>query len=138
MKVAPNIGIINALIRITFGLTIVSLCTAKLVRRPRSNSYLIMIIMGAMKVAEGIVRYCPVTELFQKAPGMMDNGSHQQKAPGMMDNGSHQQKAPGMMDNGSHQQKDEHNQQQKDEHNQQQSKPNIPPELVDSIKSVLD
>lgn len=31
-----------------------------------------------MKVAEGIVRYCPVTELFQKGQGMMNQDNNQQ------------------------------------------------------------
>jgi len=72
MKVSQNIGIVNALIRITCGLTIVSYFTAKLTRRPWNNSYLVMIMLGAMKVAEGIVRYCPVTALFQDGEGKMD------------------------------------------------------------------
>lgn len=66
IKVERNIGILNALIRITIGLTVVSWSTAKFVKRPYCNSYLFMIICGAMKVAEGIVRYCPVTALFQE------------------------------------------------------------------------
>lgn len=64
MKVKSNIGMLNALIRITLGLTILSWSTAKLVKRPWCDSYLFMVLMGAMKVAEGIVRYCPVTDLF--------------------------------------------------------------------------
>jgi hypothetical protein len=66
IKVKPNIGILNALIRITIGLTVLSWSTAKLVKRPYCNSYLWVSICGAMKVAEGIVRYCPVTAFFQK------------------------------------------------------------------------
>jgi len=72
MKVSQNIGIVNALIRITCGLTIVSYFTAKLTRRPWNNSYLVMIMLGAMKVAEGIVRYCPVTALFKDGEGKID------------------------------------------------------------------
>ncbi len=66
MKVSSNIGIINALIRITIGFTILSWSTAKLVKRPWRDSYLVMAMIGAMKVGEGIVRYCPVTALFEK------------------------------------------------------------------------
>ena len=65
MKVKQNIGMVNALIRITCGLTILAWSTAKLVKNPWCNSYLFMALMGAMKVAEGIVRYCPVTDYFQ-------------------------------------------------------------------------
>jgi hypothetical protein len=67
MKVSSNIGIINALIRITLGLTILSWTTAKLVKRPWRESYLVMAMIGAMKVAEGILRYCPVTDLLDKS-----------------------------------------------------------------------
>ena len=111
MKISPNIGIINALIRITCGLTMVAFFTAKLSRRPWCNSYLFMIIIGAMKVAEGIVRYCPVTELFQKGQGMMG----QDKSP--------QQNAQPS---------------QNKQENKKQDPPNIPPELADSLKNALE
>jgi hypothetical protein len=67
IKLSPNIGILNALIRITIGLTILSWSTAKMVRRPYCQTYLWTSLCGAMKVAEGIVRYCPVTALVQQA-----------------------------------------------------------------------
>lgn len=62
MKFKSNIGIIDALIRITCGLTILSYCTAKLARKPWKQSYLILALLGAMKVGEGILKYCPVTD----------------------------------------------------------------------------
>ena len=65
MKIRPNIGILNALIRITIGLTVLSWSTAKLVKRPYCQSYLWVALCGAMKVAEGIVRYCPITDFIQ-------------------------------------------------------------------------
>jgi Protein of unknown function (DUF2892) len=77
MKIQPNIGILNALIRITFGLTILSWSTAKLVKRPYCQSYLWVALCGAMKVAEGIVRYCPVTDLIQN--GQMNQHPSQKK-----------------------------------------------------------
>lgn len=65
MKTKPNIGIINALIRITIGLTMLSWCTAQLTRSPwRVARSFIGIVFGAMKVAEGIVRYCPMVAFF--------------------------------------------------------------------------
>jgi hypothetical protein len=73
MKVTQNIGIINAMIRITCGLTILAWCTSKLVKRPWGCSYMLIAMMGAMKVAEGIVRYCPLTALLQ----LTDNQSQQ-------------------------------------------------------------
>lgn len=65
MSVKPNIGIVNALIRITIGLTVLACASAKLVKRPWRESNLLLVMMGAMKVAEGIVRYCPVTDLYR-------------------------------------------------------------------------
>ncbi|MGX6444648.1 YgaP family membrane protein [Neobacillus sp. K501] len=65
MQITKNIGIINALIRITFGLTILAWSTAKMVKFPWRDSYLFVALCGAMKVAEGIVRFCPVTALFE-------------------------------------------------------------------------
>jgi hypothetical protein len=76
MKVRPNIGVINALIRITFGLTILSWSTAKLVKRPYCQSYLWVALCGAMKVAEGIVRYCPVTDLIQNSQVNSHSNNH--------------------------------------------------------------
>jgi len=72
MHIKPNIGIINALTRITIGLTILSWCTAKLVKKPWRESYLLLAMCGAMKVGEGIVRYCPITALFENKQGMME------------------------------------------------------------------
>ncbi|QQZ09107.1 DUF2892 domain-containing protein [Heyndrickxia vini] len=65
MKVNKNIGIVNAMIRITCGLTFLAWSTAKLSRKPRCNSYALVMLLSAMKVAEGIVRFCPVTELLK-------------------------------------------------------------------------
>lgn len=67
INLQPNIGILGALIRITIGLTLLSCSTAKMVKRPYCQTYLWTAIMGAMHVAEGIVRYCPVTALMQQA-----------------------------------------------------------------------
>ncbi|QHE50972.1 DUF2892 domain-containing protein [Pontibacillus sp. HMF3514] len=66
MMVRPNIGIINAMIRITVGLTVVAYSTARMVRQPWRQSSMMYVMIGAMKVAEGIVRYCPVTAMVQQ------------------------------------------------------------------------
>jgi len=66
MNVKPNIGLLNALIRITCGLTILAWSTSKLVKCPWKDSYLFIAMMGGMKVAEGIVRYCPITDLCKR------------------------------------------------------------------------
>jgi hypothetical protein len=62
----PNIGIINALIRITFGFTMLAWTTAKMVKRPWRDSYIFVAMLAAMKVAEGITRFCPVTALLER------------------------------------------------------------------------
>lgn len=71
MHVKSNIGIVNALIRITVGLTVLAWSTSKLVKRPWRDSYLLMAMLGGMKVAEGIVRFCPLTALFERGQDMV-------------------------------------------------------------------
>lgn len=66
MRIKPNINIVSALIRITLGLSVVAWTTAKMVKTPWRDSYLIVTVLGAMKVAEGIVRFCPLTQLYEK------------------------------------------------------------------------
>lgn len=73
MKVTPNIGIVNALIRMTIGFTLLAWTTAKMVKRPWQDSYLFVAILSAMKIAEGIVRYCPMTALFERLGEMEEN-----------------------------------------------------------------
>jgi hypothetical protein len=66
LKIKQNINIVNALIRITFGITIVAWSTVKLVKRPWRDSYLVLTMLGAMKIGEGILRFCPLTLLYEK------------------------------------------------------------------------
>ncbi|MFD1737914.1 DUF2892 domain-containing protein [Bacillus salitolerans] len=61
-----NIGMVNSLIRITCGFTMLAFATARLAKRPHRESYLIVAMLGAMKVAEGMVRFCPITYLFNE------------------------------------------------------------------------
>ncbi|MGP4074011.1 YgaP family membrane protein [Piscibacillus sp. B03] len=61
-----NIGTINALTRITVGLFLLVFGAVKLVKRPWNQSYWMIVLMSAMKVGEGIVRYCPVTDVVQQ------------------------------------------------------------------------
>ncbi|MEH6986610.1 YgaP family membrane protein [Cytobacillus firmus] len=78
MHVKSNIGIVNALIRITVGFTVLAWSTSKLVKRPWRDSYLVMAMLGGMKVAEGIVRFCPLTALFERGQDMVQEkrGNH--------------------------------------------------------------
>ncbi len=93
-----NIGIVNALIRITIGLTMISISSAKLVRKPWCFSSKLLIFLGAMKVAEGIVRFCPVVEAmkfgkYMNLPAMSmlnkANDKKQEAGPFSNDSASH-------------------------------------------------
>lgn len=79
MKVTQNIGIVNALIRITVGFTVLSWATAKLVKMPWRDSYLWMALLGGMKVGEGILRFCPITAMFENQDSA-DNGAKEGKS----------------------------------------------------------
>ncbi|RIW33956.1 DUF2892 domain-containing protein [Bacillus salacetis] len=74
MKVKQNIGIVNALIRITAGFTVLSWATAKLVKMPWRDSYLWMAMLGGMKIGEGILRFCPITALFENQQSNSEGG----------------------------------------------------------------
>ncbi|WP_147536040.1 YgaP family membrane protein [Bacillus marasmi] len=78
MTIKPNIGILNALIRISLGFTLLAWTTAKLVKRPWRDSYLIVAFVAAMKIGEGIVRYCPLTALFENWGDTQENQNSQQ------------------------------------------------------------
>lgn len=65
----PNIGLINAMVRMTFGFTILAWVTAKMVKRPWRDSYFWVAMLAGMKIAEGITRFCPLTALFEKYQG---------------------------------------------------------------------
>ena len=73
MKIKPNISILNALMRITCGFTLLSWATAKMVRKPYKNSYMIIAMLAGMKVGEGILRYCPVTDLAERGMDRMSD-----------------------------------------------------------------
>lgn len=75
--IRPNIGIVNALIRITCGLTILAWSTSKSCKKPWRDCYFILIVIGAMKVGEGILRFCPFIYLVQNAkmPFLKDEGN---------------------------------------------------------------
>ncbi len=70
----PNIGIVNALIRITCGLTMLAWSTSKYCKRPWRDSYIIVMALAAMKVGEGILRFCPITYLFERSNFSFFNG----------------------------------------------------------------
>lgn len=58
-----NIGTVNALVRITCGFTLLAWSTAEMAKDKSPGLHIFCSAMGAMKVGEGITRYCPVTDL---------------------------------------------------------------------------
>ncbi len=82
MNIKPNIGIANALCRITMGFTLLAWSTAKLVKNPSREPYLMIAMMGGMKVAEGIVRYCPITAMYENSKKMMNENENTQEQTG--------------------------------------------------------
>lgn len=78
-RIKPNIGILNAMVRITAGFTLMSYCTIRALKRPYSDTNVLWIMIGAMKVAEGIVRYCPVTALVQTGMKANDGKKEQEQ-----------------------------------------------------------
>ncbi|TCT18927.1 DUF2892 family protein [Melghiribacillus thermohalophilus] len=63
--VKQNIGVVNSLIRITCGLTGICYGMLNLQKRPWQQGNWTIITLSAMKVGEGIVRFCPVTYLLE-------------------------------------------------------------------------
>lgn len=68
-----NIGLINATIRIMFGFIFIGQSTANLVRKPHCLSSMLTLMLGAMKVASGITRFCPLTYLMVKYEKKLEN-----------------------------------------------------------------
>lgn len=60
-----NVNTVDALMRITLGLTGVAWGTAQMIRQPHRITPCIVTMVSAMKVAEGITRYCPMFALFK-------------------------------------------------------------------------
>lgn len=82
MKFKQNISIINALMRITCGFTFLTWATAKMVKKPWKNqSYLMVVILSAMKIGEGILRYCPVVDVMENGQSMMKEKEQKDEFP---------------------------------------------------------
>lgn len=63
MKLKKNVGDLDALMRITIGLTGLAVSTARMVDRPYRTGPMITAALSAMKVGEGVTRFCPVLYL---------------------------------------------------------------------------
>lgn len=58
--------------RITCGFTFLSWATAKMVKKPWKNqSYLFVVMISAMKIGEGILRYCPIVDAMENGQTLM-------------------------------------------------------------------
>jgi hypothetical protein len=66
MSQTQNLSTRNALCRITLGLSMVSFGGARLVRNPHCSKGRAMVILGAMKVGEGTVKFCPLKAILQQ------------------------------------------------------------------------
>lgn len=69
-----NIGTVNSMLRIAGGLTMLAWSIAKMAREKPSGEQLLVSLMGAQKVAEGITHYCPLVEALgwdEKPPQML-------------------------------------------------------------------
>ncbi|MCM3361302.1 YgaP-like transmembrane domain [Niallia sp. Sow4_A1] len=76
MNPKQNISLINALIRITCGCAFLAWSTAKMTKKPYRQSYFLIALLAGMKIAEGIVRYCPLVALYGKKDEMMPKFQH--------------------------------------------------------------
>ena len=54
-----NVGTVDAYIRLTLGILGLAFSTARMVRRPYRTPWLLL-FASAMKVAEGVTRFCPM------------------------------------------------------------------------------
>jgi hypothetical protein len=59
-------GIIQAMIRIAAGVSMIGYATAALVTKPKQLTAHLTLLAGAIKIAEGIVRYCPSMTLINQ------------------------------------------------------------------------
>lgn len=67
MSQSQNISTRNALARLTMGLSMLAYGTAKLSRNPQCNKGRLLVALGAMKAAEGTVKFCPMKAMMQKS-----------------------------------------------------------------------
>jgi len=74
MSQSQNISTRNALARLSLGLSMLAYGTAKLSRNPHCSKGRMLIAFGAMKAAEGTVKFCPLKALMQQQ-GMMGHTS---------------------------------------------------------------
>ncbi|MFD0051020.1 DUF2892 domain-containing protein [Actinomycetes bacterium NPDC127524] len=72
MNDKQNISIMNGFVRMACGLTLLTWTTAKLVRKPWKQSYVLTAMLASMKVASGATRYCPITDAMERNRDLAD------------------------------------------------------------------
>lgn len=77
MRFRKNVDTIDALIRITVGLTGVAWGTAEMMKRRNQTTPFLITMCSAMKVAEGITRYCPMKDVLERGSQGLMEGSKQ-------------------------------------------------------------
>lgn len=58
-----NVGTLDALFRISSGLFGLGWSTSRMTRFPYRGTYILVGMVSAMSVAEGITRYCPMLDM---------------------------------------------------------------------------
>lgn len=62
----PNISETNAFMRMMCGVAMTAFGIGRIAREPKCTTGRVMILAGAMKVAEGYYQYCPVTAMVKQ------------------------------------------------------------------------
>ncbi|MCS1352002.1 DUF2892 domain-containing protein [Mechercharimyces sp. CAU 1602] len=62
-----NIGHLDAIIRISVGAAGLAWSTSRMVLRPHHFAPLLLALLSGMKIAEGIVRVCPMLSMMGKS-----------------------------------------------------------------------
>ncbi|WP_076850091.1 YgaP family membrane protein [Rubeoparvulum massiliense] len=76
-----NVGTLDAFLRISFGLTGLAFGISRMSRHPYRSFPITLTMMSAMKVAEGITRFCPMLALFGVSSKEMDGPCKARKIP---------------------------------------------------------
>lgn len=69
----PNIGSTNSFIRTVIGFSLLSIAIDRMIRKPWNQPYALLAFLGAMKVAEGLLHFCPIVALWDRKDRWMDD-----------------------------------------------------------------
>lgn len=70
-----NVGTVDALMRITVGLTGIAWGISRMVYEPKRSMPILVTMASAMKVAEGVTRFCPMLAMMNtKSNQLLENG----------------------------------------------------------------